>query len=595
MKSYYNPLSREFKSIRGGIREDEHLTIKVNSDEESLSLYLTDEKNDKTDIYDMEKGDGYFTITLPLLTPGLHWYFFEGKISRYGKGKNLILKAGEYVDKYQLLVYKKTYKTPKHLEGGIIYQIFPDRFKRVGKIPKTNRKMKKWNELPDYLPDEHGRILNNDFFGGNLKGIESKLDYLKGLGVTIIYLNPIALAASHHRYDTSDYMKIDTLLGNDEDLTSLCNEAHKRGISIILDGVYNHTGDDSVYFNKYGHFDNLGAYQSKKSPYYSWYTFTRFPNIYNSWWGIDTLPTISKESREFENFISGKNGVLEHYLDLGVDGYRLDVVDELPSDFVKKIRKTIKRKKRDSLLIGEVWEDATNKIAYDVRKEYFLGAELDSVMNYPIKGGILNYVWTKDQSYLTETILNEVNNYPKDALNMLMNILGTHDTERILTMVGTSNHPWDRVGMSKAKLSKEEYDRGKKMLKICVGLEYTLPGIPTIYYGDEIGMEGEKDPFNRKPFPWGTKDSEIFNFYKKMAKVREENVFKEGDINILVSEGGTLIYERIDEKERVIVAVNLSSTFYRIKGDLFDLINRKRVKNVTLEKNKIYILKDLGY
>ena len=294
-------------------------------------------------------------------------------------------------------------------------------------------------------------------------------------------------------------MKFDRLLGTDEDFVNLINSGKEKGIEFIIDGVFNHTGDDSLYFNKYGNYSSIGAYNSKVSPYYSWFTFQEYPNEYTSWWGIDILPTINKNSKEYEEFITGDNGVLDRCLKMGVNGVRLDVVDEIPDSFVQKITSRVKKYGEDKIVIGEVWEDATNKIAYGVRRKYFQGGELDSVMNYPLKNAIIEYVLTGKAQTLYKTIREQIDNYPAHSLACMMNILGTHDTPRILTVLGKmGNLKKERDDMEFETLSSYEYELGVKALKCASLLQFTLYGVPCIYYGDEIGMEGNKDPFNRR-------------------------------------------------------------------------------------------------
>ena len=316
---------------------------------------MREDKTGELTIINGEKSNGKFNFTVTNLPVGLYWYVFEIDGALYGRDDFLNLILGD-VNWYQLLVYAKDYTVPNWFKGGVIYQIFPDRFYKKGKTPKlTDGKiLRKWGEQPYFKPNSDGKMLNNDFFGGNIKGIISKLSYLSKLGVSVIYLNPITEAYSNHRYDAGDFMKIDGLLGTDNDFKTLCEKANEYGIKIVLDGVFNHTGDDSVYFNKYGKYNSVGAYQSENSPYYSWYTFKKYPDEYTCWWDILILPTINKNSIEFEDFIAGDNGVIEKYMRLGASGYRLDVVDELPSRFVKKIRSKIKSENPNAVLIGEV-------------------------------------------------------------------------------------------------------------------------------------------------------------------------------------------------------------------------------------------------
>lgn len=599
MSFYYNALDLYSKSIRGAVSQKDNLILKVKGDIDSCRLHLIFDSNASVTIFDMEKCNDGYKLLLNNLPCGLYFYFFDINNDLYycDSDFNIVKDSGYNKNYFQLTIYSSDYKTPDFLKGGVIYQIFPDRFNK-GEIKvnlEEDKVYKNWNEDVTYKPNEFGKILNNDFFGGNFKGIEEKLDYLKELNVNLIYLNPISLAYSNHRYDTSDYFKIDPLLGSLDDFKSLINKAHEKGIKIMLDGVYNHTGDDSLYFNKYAKFDSVGAYQNKNSPYYSWYEFSSYPNEYKCWWDIDILPSINKNSLSFQDYISQKGGVIDYFMSLGVDGFRLDVVDELSSPFVKKIREAIKSVNSDGVVLGEVWEDATNKIAYGERRSYFQGKELDSVMNYPLKDGIINYLLTSNSKELKNVILTQINNYPKDSLDVLMNILGTHDTPRILTVLSGVELPKTRDEMANFQLNSNELDLAYKRLTLAVVLLFTLYGVPSVYYGDERGMQGCKDPFNRRTINWKI-ESSILGFYKKISSIRaSEKVFKNGETNILIAKGGLLVFERVINADKVIVAVNLNETQYDIKSEtgLIDLYTLEQKKKFTIKKDGWLILKPL--
>lgn len=353
-------------------------------------------------------------------------------------------------------------------------------------------------------------MLNNDFYGGNFKGITSKMDYLASLGVGILYLNPISKSFSSHRYDTGDYKTPDPMLGTEADFAELCAQAHAHGIRVVLDGVYSHTGSNSLYFDKERTFGGNGAYCTKDSPYYSWYTFYHYPDSYNCWWNFDTLPTVNKMDPKFVDYvITGEDSVLAHWLKLGADGFRLDVVDELPDEFVLLLKKRLRELKPDALLIGEVWEDASNKIAYSRRRRYFVDGELDSCMNYPFRTAILNFIKGLDDGRgLAETVMTIAENYPPQVLLCNMNLLGTHDTPRILTAL-VDDFEGSREELAKRHLSHNQYYTAQERLMLASFLQFTLPGAPSIYYGDEAGMEGGKDPFNRRTYPWGREDTDL--------------------------------------------------------------------------------------
>ena len=400
------------------------------------------------------------------------------------------------------------------------------------------------------------------------------------MGVTIIYLNPIFEAASNHRYDTSDYMKIDPILGSKEEFEEFVEEAKNQGIKVILDGVFNHTGDNSVYFNKYGKYPSIGAYQSKDSPYYSWYSFQEFPEKYSSWWGIDILPEVNEESEDYQNFIFGNDGVLKTWLKSGIGGYRLDVADELPDFFLKKLRKSVKSEDKDAIIIGEVWEDASDKIAYSKRREYLQGFELDSVMNYPLKDAIIAYIKTQDEQLLLKTVRKLIDHYPKQTLDCLMNILGTHDTARILTVLGgiiCQNK--EEMASEKAYLGEKERQKAIDKLKMAALIQFTLPGVPCVYYGDENGMEGHIDPFCRQCFDWEHLNDDLIHYYKKLGKIRNDykEIFKDGNFVELIAENGFLVYERRKNKKSVTVYINNSSKghFIGLKGNYKELFSEE--------------------
>ena len=401
-------------------------------------------------------------------------------------------------------------------------------------------------------------MLNNDYFQGDLKGITEKLDYIASLGVTCIYLNPIFEAQSNHRYDTSDYSKIDPLLGSEKDLVYLCEKAKEKGISVILDGVFSHTGDDSIYFNKYGRYNSVGAYQSEKSPYYSWYKFIKHPDNYHSWWGISILPEVIEESEGFLDFITGENGIARRWLRTGVRGWRLDVADELPDVFLDRFRKAVKEENPEALVLGEVWEDASNKFSYGERRRYFGGKQLDSVMNYPFADAIITFIRTGKVEGFSDKILTILENYPKCVIDVLMNHIGTHDTMRAITqLAGESCEYRDRTWQSKTKLTPEQYGLGVRLLKLAAVIQYTLPGVPSLYYGDEAGMQGYKDPFNRYCYPWGKENTELIEFYRSLGKVRGDcSCFKEGEYVTVSEMLGCLAYERRDRKDSVLVIIN---------------------------------------
>ena len=503
---------------------------------------------------------------------GLYFYRFEidtwrgtlGITSRFGGESGIDEFGAPEGECWQLTVFESQYQTPDWLSGGIMYQIFPDRYYRSGttkyNVPQDRYLHQRWGSQPEWRPNHQGEITNSDYFGGDLEGIIQKLDYLQSLGITCIYLNPIFEAHSNHRYDTADYTKVDPLLGTKEDFKRLCKEANKRGMHIMLDGVFNHTGSDSIYFNRKGRYQTLGAYQSQESPYYDWYQFYQWPEQYACWWNFETLPNVNETNETYNAYINGTDGVIQTWLKAGADGWRLDVADELPDLFLDDITKAAKQVKPTSMILGEVWEDASNKMAYGQRRRYLLGKQLDSVMNYPFREAIIGFLTGKNPAEMMELIMTVLEHYPPSAIHLLMNHIGTHDTERILTVLGGEPlNGRDREWQSKTKLSQEQRSKGLALLKLASLMQYTLPGIPCVYYGDEAGMEGYRDPFNRVCFPWGHEDAELVNWYRSLGKIRHScEVLKQGTLEPYYADDDCFVYVRSDEAvgQKLLVAVN---------------------------------------
>ncbi len=571
----YNSRLQFHKNIFGAIREGCTVCLRVilPRDMQCSAVRLVwhrDGENESRANFEWDCMQGYgeewWKIEFTPETAGLYWYHFEydipfgkGEIRRVSNGIGKFCSDGE---DWQLTVYSKDLKTPDRFKGGIIYQIFPDRFHKaeaeLSDIPSDRILRKDWGAQPYWMPDENGKVLNNDYFCGNLKGIEEKLDYLASLSVTCIYLNPIFEAHSNHRYNTADYTRIDPLLGNENDFKSLCTKAKKKGIDIILDGVFNHTGADSIYFNKKGRYSEIGAYNSAESPYYSWYSFRNWPDDYESWWDFDTLPNVNEDSDSYCNFIFGDDGVIKKWLKLGAAGWRLDVADELPDSFLDKLNACVKEENKDALILGEVWEDASNKLAYHKRRRYLLGGQLDSVMNYPFADAIMYFMRTGIASGFTDKIMTILENYPPQCIPLLMNHIGTHDTARAITsMVGESCEGRDRRWQAAQTLTEEQLEIGIKMLRTASAIQFTLPGIPSIYYGDEAGMTGYKDPFNRGCYPWGNENRELLCWYRELGRIRKENpALIDGSFHPVSEAAGCIAYVRSTRGNRIMTIAN---------------------------------------
>ena len=496
--------------------------------------------------------------------PELVWYSFrftrpDGSCVYLGRNG-----LGEQTSRqpWQLTVYESR-PTPEWFGRGVTYQIFPDRFCRDA-IPDPKGLLGQrtvhdnWDDPPRLGPDPLTGRWNSDFFGGSLRGICRKLDYLQSLSVTTLYLNPIFYAASSHRYDTADYRMIDPMLGTEGDLRMLCAEAKKRGIHVMLDGVFNHTGDDSRYFNRGGFFDTPGAYQSKDSPWYDWFCFQHWPDKYDAWWGIDTLPAVNENAPAYRDFIiRAQDSVIRRWLRCGADGWRLDVADELPDNFIEEIRAAMEQEKPDSFLLGEVWEDGSNKIAYSHRRRYLLGRETHGLMNYPFRTAALAWLRGGDASDFRLDMEEIRENYPPAAFHSGLNILGTHDTPRLLTMLGAARTPETKDDRAAYRLSPEELDMGLARLRLGALLLYSFPGSPTVFYGDEAGMQGFEDPLNRGTYPWGQEDPALLAYFRQLGTLRKQRVSLQcGDICYLYAVGGGLVLRRQSEDEVTVAAMN---------------------------------------
>ena len=483
---------------------------------------------------------------------GLFYYHYlvktaDGDITLGGEGVRELETIENGIGERQVLVYDSSYKTSKSFAKGVVYHIFVDRFKRSGRCGVKNgaELNEDWdNGIPQYGEYPGAEVANNVFFGGDLYGIAEKLDYIAALGTKTIYLSPIFDAYSNHKYDTGDYLTVDEMFGGDEALEELCEKAREHDIEVILDGVFNHTGSDSIYFNRFGKYPSLGAYQSVDSPYYSWYSFREFPDDYECWWGVKILPRVNGSNKGFCSFICDE--VVKKWMKLGVSGWRLDVADELDEGFLEEFRTAVKINNPDGVLIGEVWEDASDKVSYGSRRAYLYGGELDSVMNYPLRSAVIDYVKNGTVELMRKNSEGLYRRYPKCTSDNLMNFLGTHDTERILTILGGEEMgDKSNAELAELKMTTEERELARKKLKLAYGIIAGMPGSPCVFYGDEAGVEGYRDPFCRMPFPWKKIDEELLAFYHKIGTIRSTNtVFRDGIFEILHLDERAFCYER---------------------------------------------------
>lgn len=585
------PNCKKYKTPIGAAKTDEpvSLTLKFTRPQNPSEVFLVLTKDGEDPVrYPMtliadEDGEYTYALTVRVTTSGLYFYHFdiqnEDNVYRVGSDADLHAMLGKGGD-WQLTVTSDEY-APTPIDGGVMYEIVPDRFFIGGERNKSKSYAKyrnDWGGVPEYKPDKNGKINNIDFFGGNLKGITKKLTYLKNLGVTCVYLTPIFEAHSNHKYDTGNYMRVDPDFGTAEDLKDLIKKADKRGIKILLDGVFSHTGDDSIYFNKYGNYDSVGAYQSVKSPYYSWYKFKNWNSEYECRYNIDIMPDTDGNNVLFDEFVTGQEGVIRHWTRMGIGGWRLDVCEKLSDEFISHCVAAAKKENKDAVMYGEVFMDASNWSSGGAKRSFITDGKLDSVTNYPFKEDILNFVRAGDSNRLNNTVGFVINNYPKHAVDCLMNVLGNHDTARLMTVLGDNGRV--ETPSDKAKASVKNRAETTKLVKMAAALQYTLPGVPCVYYGDEAGMEGFEDPFNRKCYPWGSADKDLLKWYKKLGAVRtnERKIFAHGKYCAVDTNSGVMFFKRKEGDETVYVVVNNSGSEYTPelpRGEYTDLMTYK--------------------
>ena len=415
----------------------------------------------------------------------------------------------------------------------------------------------KWLEKPNKpgTGDGSDAHYNNDFFGGDLEGIIQKLDDIKDLGANAIYMTPVFKAASNHKYDTADFHEIDPAFGTNADFKRLTQEAAKRGIRVIPDASLNHVGADSRYFDRFGNFQSqeLGAFANNRiqaqSPYASWFTLdasqTDPDKQFKGWVGLTDLPELNKNAASWRQFAYGdKDSVTRKWLRMGASGWRMDVTPWVPDDFWREWRKAVKQTQADAVTIAETWFDAS---------KYFLGDTFDATMNYVLRNAILDFANGSDARKLVANLEHLREAYPPQAFHALMNLLSSHDQARALHVLGG---PFDA--------SPEAMQQAKQKLRLATVVQLTLPGSPTIYYGDEVGLTGGDDPYNRMPYPWadqgGQPDMALRQDFKSLLKLRQEKkVLRRGVLLApLLSTPHVVVLARLWERDVALVAVNNS-------------------------------------
>lgn len=567
MYFYHDSHSEAYRSPLGAAPCESKVRLRVNAQGLSmvtLRVWLNNEEyrvlmnKTQNDLYEYE-------LLLPK-KPGLVWYYFiamdENRDTWYlGNASDnqggIGMCTRHEPESYQITTYDPKFDTPDWMRNGIVMQIMVDRFANSGgvdvrNLPAGSYYHAVWDDDPALvINDKRGNLTCNDLFGGNLRGIEDKLGYIKSLGVSVIYLNPIFKANSNHKYNTGDYMQIDPSFGTEEDFKRLCRKAEKEGIRIVLDGVFSHTGSDSVYFDRYGTYGGHGAYNDPDSKYASWYRFYEWPDVYECWWGFKTLPNVNEDDPSYRKFIiSGKDSVMTHWLKAGASGWRLDVADELPMDFIREMRKYERKTKKDSCLIGEVWEDPSNKVSYGEIRCYCTGDTLDATMNYPLRDAVLNFMLCRiNAPQLVRSICSMRENQPKPFFYSQMNLLSSHDRPRALTVLADiGNMEPDRKYRYPLELQQNDYERGRRRLIAAWKIMCALPGMPTIYYGDEAGLYGMSDPYCRGTYPWGHEDDELLASFRKTSQARKESqAMKTGDMRIYSIGEDVMIVERFIE------------------------------------------------
>ena len=559
------------KAPFGAVRVNQDIKITVNVNEEynvsnvRLVLLKDNVEIEKFEMY-RESANLYNIEINELKAIGLYFYYFEVDVdiegvietSFYGKSEedgNVCEYSYDKINKYQITVHED-FKVPNWYKEGVIYHIFVDRFNNGNRNKKPSNPKENsfiyanWTDTPMYIKDKNNDIVRWDFHGGNLKGITDKLAYLKKIGVSIIYLSPIFESSSNHKYNTGDYKKIDPMFGDEEIFAELIEKAEQRGISIILDGVFSHTGADSKYFNKFGRYDAIGAYQSEESKYSSWYNFETFPKEYQCWWGVNDLPNVNELDPSYMDYIiRGNDSVIKKWTSMGVKGWRLDVADELPPQFIKELKKELKDNNDDAILLGEVWEDASNKVSYGETREYLLGNELDSVMGYPFRENVIDFL----QGDITSQQLNNrfmtiKENYPKESFKSNLNLISSHDVTRI----------------------KTELNEDSEKVKLAVAIQATFEGVPHIYYGDEAGLCGGVDPDNRRTYPWKNEDEDMVEFYKEAINTRKKySTLIHGETEFVNTfDENVFAYIRSTETEKALVLINRSENHIDLNMNL---------------------------
>ena len=483
------------------------------------------------------------------------------------------------IRRFRQTVHRSDYRVPEWARDAVFYYIFPERFRNGDRRndpkpgPNTfhDRSVEvhaNWLDQPwfprsgDGSDDMHG----NDFFGGDLAGIMEKLDYIAALGANTLYLTPIFEAASNHKYDTADYRHIDPHFGTEAQFERLVREAGRRGIRIILDTSLNHTGTDSIYFDRWAKYPGLGAFDGGRirpeSAYADWYRFdpaqSEPDKQYRGWTGAKDLPELNKASPSYRQFAFGAaDSVMNVWLDRGTAGWRMDVAPWVPDDFWREWRTAVKRHRPNALAVAETQFEAA---------KFFLGDEFDSTMNYIFRNAVENYANGGDARVIYRNIELLRENYPPQAFYAAMNLLSTHDSPRALFDFGFR----DASDANAIALAK-------RRLRLAVFFQMTFPGAPAVFYGDEVGVTGGEDPYNRATYPWadlgGQPDARLHAEYKALIRMRARHpVLRHGSIDapVFIDDHVIVLFRR-DARRWAITATNNDTTAHVVTVELADI------------------------
>jgi glycosidase len=573
----------------------------------------------------------FWSLTLPASIadqPDNLWYRFvvsDGADTDYYADDTPALDGGigapsaDAIDQsWALMQYVPGFNAPSWAKGAVIYQIFPDRFRngRASNDPVTGdvRYDDPVLELPwgtkpegycrnyadgdtncpwrfDTTPPADSPTKESprgrDYMGGDLRGVDQQLGYLSTMGVTAIYFNPIFDAGSNHSYDTQDYKTIDPYFGTQKDFDNLVKHAKALGIRVILDGVFNHMSSDSPLFDRYGHYSTVGACESTSSTYRSWFVFTDVAQgtgtcagsagpksaTYEGWFGFDSIPVLRKSQAAVQSyFLTAPDSVAKHWINAGAGGWRLDVAGDasFPDTYWSTFRSVVKAANPDALTISETWQKDSTLL------RMIRGDRLDTTMNYRLRDAVLALLAPQNfdpkgfadsghqisVSDFADRLASIREDYPDAAYYSLMNLLDSHDTARLL---------WTLTPGAETTAAKEanaaNVAAGKLRVRLASLIQFSLPGAPTVYYGDEVGVTGADDPDDRRTYPWadlgGQPDTALLAHYTNLASLRAGiPALRNGDFRVLLANDTdeTVAYGRKTPSQAAIVAMNRSTS-----------------------------------